>query len=213
MALFDSGRRPMRWPLADYGKGRGGGSQLRHHFRRPAYNDALTKAGTRGSAPFESSRCPLDAESHILARFLASVLVDWPGIATVPMCIRIENTGIYVIVTKQRTSGRQTVAQVSFPLIRHLLSLSLPPSFSVPRRTYSLPPSLSIRDSPVPFHPTNTFIVSLRTFPPRRSSDLPPSLSLSLCSVGFSISHLFHTPFLYEDASVFLSFSVSSDRL
>ena len=131
------------WPtadaVADYGEGRGGGSQLRHHFRRPAYNDALTKAGTRGSAPFESSRCPLDAESHILARFLASVLVDWPGIATVPMCIRIENTGIYVIVTKQRTSGRQTVAQVSFPLIRHLLSLSLPPSFSVPRRTYSLP--------------------------------------------------------------------------
>ena len=64
------------------------------------------RAGTR-STPFESA-CPLKPDPrtvHILDRFL--VLVDGK------MCRYLHSYG-YVIVTKQRTSGRQTVAQVSF---------------------------------------------------------------------------------------------------
>lgn len=100
-----------------------------------------------------------------------------------------------------------------------IVPLNTTPSLSFPSSLFLRPSTDLLSSPPCPSEIASSLSIQrIRSLSPcepfhRVAHQISLLLSLSLCSVGFSISHLFHTPFLYEDASVFLSFSVSSDRL
>ena len=125
----------------------------------------------------------------------------------------------YVIVTKQRTSGRRTVAQVSFPLIRHSsLTLFLFPFLTLsPSLTLFLSLSLSPSFCPVSFRSpvsqpivsrflSSTSLCSLSTVADRISLSLVP-----FCPYVASVVFLciFSTSYPRPGTSVSLSLSLS----
>ena len=128
----------------------------------------------------------------------------------------------YVIVTKQRTSGRRTVAQVSFPLIRHSsLTLFLFPFLTLsPSLTLFLSLSLSPSFCPVSFRSpvsqpivsrflSSTSLCSLSTVADQISLSLVP-----LCPYVASVVFLciFSTSYPRPGTSVSLSLFLFRDR-
>lgn len=157
-----------------------------------------------------------EPQSRLTSWFVFSC---WYAGYNAPICARV-NHG-YVIVTKQRTSGRQTVAQVSFPLVRHSsLTLFLCPflSFSASlchllfpfhftsyyRFLHRRVPSLFVRLSPthcLPIPPSDISVAFLPSLIRSLSSSLPlPSHHRVVFLCIFST--LVSTPI---QASVFLS--------
>lgn len=140
--------RPPPPPLSQ--AGRRATDQLRHHFRC-GYNDTARQGrNTRVRTFRRASRLQLRPSTRAQPRLRGShpgslVPGVWSVSRDVPIYTRPRKRHRYVIVTKQRTSGRQTVAQVSFhvPLsTRALLSRALPLRSSSPStRVCPLSPS------------------------------------------------------------------------
>lgn len=101
----------------------------------------MTKAGTHGSAPFESSRARVHSSrapvtAHILVRFLVLVC----RLQRADMCPRKPRIRDCNKTTDVRTTDSRTgIVPLSTTLLSHALSLSLPLFFCVP-----LPLTLSL---------------------------------------------------------------------
>lgn len=85
-----------------------------------------------------------------------------------------------------------------------IVPLNTTPSLSFPSSLFLRPSTDLLSSPPCPSEIAPSLSIQrIRSLSPcepfhRVAHQISLLLSLSLCSVGFSISHLFHTPFLYE---------------